>query len=233
VPWPDLEYRLAMRAFMDMAGAAGDALLRLVALGLGLRSPDEPGRLTRDGWHHLRVLRFPAGPHLPSRPDPSHGIGSHTDYGLLIIAVQDEVGGLSVRPPVPGERRPRNWLESESTAGLYERDEPWVGIPPGPHVLSVYPGDVMQFLTGGYVLSTPHKVALADREHHALAYHHEPAFEATLRPFGESAGAELHYGTHFTTMMMRRHPERAATRRILRDGRLGVLERLRAEPLPH
>jgi isopenicillin N synthase-like dioxygenase len=59
VPWPDLEYRLAMRAFMDMAGAAGDALLRLVALGLGLRSPDEPGRLTRDGWHHLRVRTPP------------------------------------------------------------------------------------------------------------------------------------------------------------------------------
>jgi len=233
VPWPDPEYRLAMRAFMDMAGAAGDTLLRLLALGLGLAAPDELTRLTRDGWHHLRVLGFPARPEGAARP-PAHGIGAHTDYGLLIIAAQDAVGGLSVRPPLAGERRPRNWLESESTAGLYEDEEPWVRIPPLPHVLSVYPGDVMQFLTGGYVLSTPHKVALADREHHALAYYHEPAFEATLRPLGET-GEEgtLHYGTHFTTMMMQRHPERAATRRLRRDGRLDVLERLRAEPLPH
>jgi isopenicillin N synthase-like dioxygenase len=230
VPWPDCEFRLAMRAFMDMARGVGDALLRLLAPGLGLPSPDALTRLTRDGWHHLRVLRFP--PHDGSvRGRPPYGIGAHTDYGLLIIAVQDEVGGLSIRPPVPGEARPRNWLGSESTAGLYERDEPWVRVPASPHVLSVFPGDVMQFLTGGHVLSTPHKVALAEVEHHALAYYHEPAFEATLRPLGDPAGEALHYGTLFTTMMMSRHPERAATRRIHRDGSLRVLERLRAEPL--
>ncbi|WP_395111285.1 2OG-Fe(II) oxygenase family protein [Actinomadura sp. SCN-SB] len=233
VPWPDCEYRLAMRAFMDMAGAVGDTLLRLVALGLGLPAPDELTRLTHDGWHHLRVLRFSAEEEGPVTRRPAHGIGAHTDYGLLIIAVQDEVGGLSIRPPVQGERRPRNWLESESTAGLYEDDAPWIRIPPVPGVLSVYPGDVMQFLTGGYILSTPHKVALAGTEHHALAYYHEPAFETTLRPLLDDADRQegLHYGTHFTTMMMRRHPERAATRRILGDGRLDVLDRLRAAPL--
>jgi isopenicillin N synthase-like dioxygenase len=232
VPWPDPEYRLAMRAFMDMTGAAGETVLRLVALGLGLPGPGELTRLTRDGWHHLRVLRFPPRPDAAAER-PAHGIGSHTDYGLLIIALQDEAGGLSIRPPVQGERRPRNWLESESTAGLYEREGPWVRIPPVPHRLSVFPGDIMQFLTGGYVLSTPHKVALADHEHHALAYYHEPTFEATLHPLGEPSGSGLHYGTHFTTMMMRRHPERAATRRIRWDGRLEILERLRAAPLSH
>jgi isopenicillin N synthase-like dioxygenase len=243
VPWPDLEYRLAMRAFMDMARFVGDTLLRLLALGMDLPSPDALTRLTRDGWHHLRVLRFPAADGS-GREHPPHGIGAHTDYGLLIIAVQDDVGGLSIRPPLPGEERPRNWLEYESTAGLYERDEPWLRVPPSPLVLSVFPGDVMQFLTGGAVLSTPHKVALAGVEHHALAYYHEPAFEAMLRPVvgdlpgavsgdpsGEPYGRPLHYGTHFTTMMMSRHPERAATRRIHWDGRLDVLERLRAEPL--
>jgi isopenicillin N synthase-like dioxygenase len=27
-----------------------------------------------------------------------------------------------------------------------------------------FPGDIMQFMTGGALLSTPHKVRLADRE---------------------------------------------------------------------
>nr|WP_251051047.1 MULTISPECIES: 2OG-Fe(II) oxygenase family protein [unclassified Streptomyces] len=37
----------------------------------------------------MRVLRFPAGSRTTER-----GIGAHTDYGLLVIAAQDEVGGL-------------------------------------------------------------------------------------------------------------------------------------------
>jgi hypothetical protein len=102
-------------AFMTQLGAIGEKLLRLTALGLGLADIDPFTSLTVDGWHHMRVLRFPA-----SSAQTSRGIGAHTDYGMLVIAAQDEVGGLYVRPPVEGERRNRNWLETESTAGLFE-----------------------------------------------------------------------------------------------------------------
>ncbi|MCM0677706.1 hypothetical protein NCC78_23905 [Micromonospora phytophila] len=93
VPWPDPDYRLRMRAFMDILGSIGEKLLRLVALGLGLTNLDALTRLTDGGWHHMRVLRFPARSEQTSR-----GIGSHTDYGLLVIAAQDNVGGLYIRP---------------------------------------------------------------------------------------------------------------------------------------
>lgn len=221
-PWPDPDYRDAMAAFMGVLGSVGERLLRLVALGLGLEI-DALTRLTVDGWHHMRVLRFPAASEHVTR-----GIGAHTDYGLLVIATQDDVGGLFVRPPVDGEKRPRNWLDHESSAGVFENEEPWHLVPPEPGVFTVFPGDIMQFLTDGYLLSTPHKVTLAGRERFAMAYFHEPNFQACVRPLADPSGEDyIHYGTHFTNMFMRCYPDRITTRRIHREDRLAVLTRLR------
>jgi len=219
VPWPDLEYRQAMNDFTGQLGEIGEKLLQLTALGLGLRNLDALTRLTRDGWHHMRVLRFPT-----ATPKTARGIGAHTDYGLLVIAAQDDVGGLWIRPPVPGEVRKRNWLPEESSAGMYENEEPWTFVKPVPRVLTVFPGDILQFMTGGILLSTPHKVRMAARERYALAYFHEPNFEAVARPLFDEASEEwIQYGAHFTNMFMRCYPERITTRRIHAENRLAQL----------
>jgi isopenicillin N synthase-like dioxygenase len=224
-PWPDEAYRRSMLAFMDELGGVGERLLRLTALGLGLKTIDALTELTRDGWHHMRVLRF------PDRYEQSgHGIGSHTDYGLLVIAVQDDVGGLYVRPPVEGEKRNRNWLPNESTAGMYDNAEPWTYVKPVPSVLTVFPGDIMQFLTGGTLLSTPHKVELSRRERFSIAYFHEPNFNACVRPLADPLSDEyIHYGTHFTNMFTRCYPERVTTQRIHAEDRLSILARMRED----
>ena len=227
VPWPDGAYKHRMSAFMDQLASIGETLLRLVALGLQLPDIETLTRLTSDGWHHMRVLRFPA-----QSAQTSRGIGAHTDYGLLVIAAQDDVGGLFVRPPVEGERRNRNWLESESSAGMYENEEPWTYVTPQSSVLTVFPGDILQFLTCGRLLSTPHKVKLNTRERYAMAYFHEPNFNAVIRPLTEPAGDDyIHYGTHFTNMFLRCYPDRITTRRIEAEDRLLVLETLRAKAL--
>ncbi|MEV7189812.1 2-oxoglutarate and iron-dependent oxygenase domain-containing protein [Kitasatospora sp. NPDC093102] len=223
-PWPDADYRQRMTDFMADLGSLGDRLLRLTALGLGLPLAALTD-LAEDGWHHMRVLRFPAASATSSR-----GIGAHTDYGMLVIATQDEVGGLFVRPPVEGEPRNRNWLESESTAGMYENQGPWNLVTPVPDVLTVFPGDILQYLTGSTLLSTPHKVRLGMRRRFAMAYFHEPNFQAVARPLIGPVDADdqgIHYGTHFTTMFMRCYPERVTTRRIEQENRLEVLTELR------
>ena len=218
VPWPDAEYRDSMQAFLSALGTIGEKLLRLTALGLGLEL-DALTALTVDGWHHMRVLRFPARSAQTSR-----GIGAHTDYGLLVIAAQDEVGGLYVRPPVEGERRQRNWRPDESSAGMYEHDAHWRYVQPVPEVLTVFPGDILQFLTGGVLLSTPHKVALNTRERFSMAYFHEPNFEACIRPLVDPGSEEpLHYGTHFTNMFMRCYPDRITTQQIVEHDRTQIL----------
>ncbi|HEV8691485.1 MAG TPA: 2-oxoglutarate and iron-dependent oxygenase domain-containing protein [Ideonella sp.] len=225
-PWPDPDYKEAMKVFMAELGVAGEKLLKLTALGLGLDDIDTLTKLTQDGWHHMRVLRFPTVSSKSAR-----GIGAHTDYGLLVIAAQDDVGGLFIRPPVEGELRKRNWLPGESSAGMYENDEPWTFVTPVPNVLTVFPGDILQFMTGGRLLSTPHKVRLATRERFALAYFHEPNFQACARPLFEASDEYIHYGTHFTNMFARCYPQRVTTRRIEEENRWSVLERLQQEAL--
>ncbi|MEV7616859.1 2-oxoglutarate and iron-dependent oxygenase domain-containing protein [Streptomyces sp. NPDC089799] len=217
VPWPDESFRTAMQAYLEAVGTLGEQILRLIALGLDLE-PDHLTRYTREGWHHMRVLRFPARTTTVER-----GIGSHTDYGLLVIAAQDEVGGLYVRPPLEGEHRPRNWRPGESSAGLAEHEPGWRYVTPVPGVVTVFPGDILQFLTNGTLLSTPHKVRLADRERFTLAYFHEPSFDARVQPLTPDANESLHYGRHFTDMFMRCYPDRATTRRITTEGRLSHL----------
>ena len=226
VPWPDPDYKEAMQVFMGGLGVIGEKLLKLAALGLGLPDMHALTRLTRDGWHHMRVLRFPTVSSKSAR-----GIGAHTDYGLLVIAAQDDVGGLYVRPPVQGEVRKRNWLPAESSAGMYENEDPWTFVTPVPNVLTVFPGDILQFMTGGRLLSTPHKVRLSTRERYALAYFHEPNFQACARPLFEDSDECIHYGTHFTHMFARCYPERITTQRMEAEGRWSVLRRLREEAL--
>jgi isopenicillin N synthase-like dioxygenase len=218
-PWPDNAYRNAMAAFMGALGGIGEKLLKLTALGLGLDNMHALTGLTEDGWHHMRVLRFPTVSSTSAR-----GIGAHTDYGLLVIAAQDDVGGLYIRPPVEGEKRNRNWLETESSAGMFESEDPWTFVKPVPRVFTVFPGDILQFITNGYLLSTPHKVRLNTRERFAMAYFHEPNFDAVVRPLGQDAGDEfIHYGSHFTNMFMRCYPERITTRRIIAENRVAKL----------
>ncbi|WCM92323.1 MFS transporter [Acidovorax sp. NCPPB 2350] len=222
-PWPGAGFQRDMTLFMEQLGAIGEKLLHLTALGLrSLGRLDDIHalkRLTHDGWHHMRVLRFPCA--TPS--NQGRGISSHTDYGLLVIAAQDDVGGLYIRPPVEGEARRRNWLPGESAAGMYENEDPWTFVRPTPRVVTAFPGDILQFLTGGYLLSTPHKVKLNTRERFALAYFHEPHFEASIQPLRPQPGdGQIHYGSHFTNMFMRSYPQRITTQRILREDRLNA-----------
>lgn len=137
-PWPNKTYKTRMNQLMDLLGNSGEKLLQLTALGLGLKDPDTFLNLTRDGWHHMRILRFPEVDRTNGNGKKGRGIGSHTDYGLLVIAGQTDVGGLFIRPKVEGENI-KNW--ESSAAGLNENDEKWLFVPPVENTLTVFPGE--------------------------------------------------------------------------------------------
>ena len=136
-PWPSEEYKKQMDQLMKLLGDSGEKLLKLVGLGLGLKDPDALLNLTEDGWHHMRILRFPHVDKTNGKGKQGRGIGSHTDYGLLVIAGQDDVGGLFIRPKIQGESI-KNW--ETSAAGLNEHDDKWLFVPPVPNTLTVFPG---------------------------------------------------------------------------------------------
>ncbi|CAH0035662.1 unnamed protein product [Clonostachys rhizophaga] len=224
-PWPDADLRNPMRAYMDSLGENGEKLLALLEQGLGIPS-GALTNMTQDGWHHMRVLRFPATNDTNGKGKDGRGIGSHTDYGLLVIAAADEVGALFIRPPRENESF-ANW--NTSAAGFKEDDEGWVFVPPVEGVFTVFPGDMMQYMTNSALPSTPHKVGLNIDERFAFAYFHEPNFQAVVKPLpGYDAGQEprggIHYGKHFTDMFIRNYPERITTERLQSEGRYKLLE---------
>ncbi|KAL1615526.1 hypothetical protein SLS54_008931 [Diplodia seriata] len=247
-PWPFKQMRTVMDAYMQYLGDSGEKMLQLIAWGLGLADGNALTRYTQDGWHHMRVLRFPERNNVNGKGKAGRGIGSHTDYGLLVIAAQDDVGGLFIRPPYEGEVV-ANWRES--AAGLAEEDDKWVYVPPVPDVFTVFPGDMMQYVTNSFLPSTPHKVGLNNRERFAFAYFHEPNFSSVMKPLeGFEAGQEpregIHYGTHFTNMFMRNYPKRITADRIRKEDRMKLLDspklrwneipetqNVKAEPIPH
>ncbi|KAG7136030.1 2-oxoglutarate-dependent ethylene/succinate-forming enzyme like protein [Verticillium longisporum] len=223
-PWPDVEMQEPIQRYMDSLGESGEMILKLTELGLDLPEGSLTG-LTRDGWHHLRVLRFPATHATNGKGKDGRGIGSHTDYGLLVLAAADDVGALFVRPPEKDENF-ANW--ERSAAGFKEDDEGWVFVPPAENVFTVFPGDMMQFLTNSVLPSTPHKVGLNIKERFAFAYFHEPSFQAVIKPLeGYDVGQEpregIHYGKHFTDMFIRNYPQRITTQRLVEEGRYDML----------
>ncbi|KAF5540831.1 ethylene-forming enzyme [Fusarium mexicanum] len=118
-PWPDYEMQNPMQRYMQSLGGVGETLLQLTELGLGVPEGSLTN-YTQDGWHHLRILRFPAINNTNGKGKEGRGIGSHTDYGLLVIAAADDVGG--------------------NAAGFKEDDERWVFVPPAENVFTVFPG---------------------------------------------------------------------------------------------
>ncbi|KAH0556609.1 hypothetical protein GP486_005558 [Trichoglossum hirsutum] len=228
-PWPSDAYAAAMQEYMTLLGSSGEKLLQLLTLGLGLADPHALTRLTKDGWHHMRVLQFPAADQTNGKGKSGRGIGSHTDYGLLVLSAQDEVGGLFIRRPIRGENW-RNW--EKSVAGYKEGDDEWSYIPPEPNVMTVMAGDMLQYLTSSFIQSTPHKVGLNTRPRSVFAYFHEPNFSALMKPLPEYAAAGdgnttdspgIHYGTHFANMCMRNYPERITAKRVRVENRMEIL----------
>jgi isopenicillin N synthase-like dioxygenase len=246
-PWPNDNYKNQMNQLMGLLGESGEKLLKLAALGLGLKNLDALIDMTEDGWHHMRILRFPHVDKTNGKGKKGRGIGSHTDYGLLVIAGQDDVGGLFIRPKIQGESI-KNW--QSSAAGLHEMDKNWLFVPPVKNTLTVFPGkisspyfevhhrfnfvagDMMQFLTNDFLPSTPHKVGLNTAERFAFAYFHEPNFSSIVEPLSEYR-EKVHYGTHFTNMFMRNYPERVTAKRVHEENRLSILADLKKDALAH
>jgi isopenicillin N synthase-like dioxygenase len=94
------------------------------------------------------------------------GVGEHTDYGLLTILKQDMSGGLEVK------------TKSD-----------WVTAPPIPGSFVCNIGDMLDRMTGGRYLSTPHRVRnLAEHNRLSFAFFFDPNFNAEVRLINIDAG---------------------------------------------
>jgi len=134
-PWPDrpAELRQLVTRWMDEVTALGRSVLSGIALGMGV-DEDLFDTWCADPTVLFRIFRYPA--RTASDGDGAWGVGEHTDYGLLTLLAQDGTGGLQVR------------IGSS-----------WVHVDPDPVAIVCNLGDMLERLSGGRFVATPHRVA--------------------------------------------------------------------------
>jgi isopenicillin N synthase-like dioxygenase len=168
--WPDIAgFRETVLAYIDALEALGHALMRGCALGLGLDENYFAQHGTADPLLLLRLFNYPTRPVPPNLP-VQWGVGEHTDYGLLTMLWQDDVGGLQVRT-----------------------DQGWVDAPPLPGTFICNIGDMLDRMTGGRYRSVPHRVAVntSGRDRLSIPLFFDPDFATVIAPVpGAGAGQD-------------------------------------------
>lgn len=161
--WPEAvpELRPAVGDFMAKTTRAAHAVMRGVALSLGLDGAYFERTYTGDPTILFRVFHYP-----PARAvDGEWGVGEHTDYGLLTLLAQDDCGGLQVKA-----------------------HDGWIEAPPIPDTLVCNIGDMLDRLTGGWYRSTPHRVRnVSGRDRLSFPLFFDPSFDAVIEPLPERA----------------------------------------------
>jgi isopenicillin N synthase-like dioxygenase len=149
------ELKLAVTAFMAEAEASSHAIMEGVALSLGLDAQYFRRTYTGQPTLLFRIFHYPA-----SAPDRGWGVGEHTDYGLLTLLAQDEIGGLEVKTP-----------------------DGWIDAPPIEGTLVCNIGDMLDRLTGGVYRSTPHRVLnTSGKSRLSFPFFFDPGFDARIVP---------------------------------------------------
>jgi len=159
--WPAIPgFRETVLAYIDALSALGQALMRGCALGLGLPEHYFAEHGTADPLLLLRFFNYPARA-APAGVPAQWGVGEHTDYGLLTMLWQDDVGGLQVRT-----------------------DDGWMDAPPLPGTFVCNIGDMLDRMTGGRYRSAPHRVTIntGGRDRLSIPLFFDPDFDTLIQP---------------------------------------------------
>jgi len=143
------ELRTVVLDYMTAMTRLGQSVLSAMAIALGLGRSWFSENLTSDPLILFRIFRYPplddqvdndSRVHNDdsvegSKNDSQWSVGAHTDYGLLTLLAQDDLGGLQV-----------------------ETAQGWIDVPPRTGTFVCNLGDMLERLTGGAYRSTPHRV---------------------------------------------------------------------------
>ncbi len=159
--------RPLLERYLTSASDVARHVLRGCALGLGL-SADAFLQTTS------RPLSRASLTYYPPQPDTLgpevFGVSPHTDFGVLTVLCQDEVGGLHVQD--------------------YEGE--WIAAPPVPGTLVVNVGDLLERWSNGKLRSTPHRVInRSGRERLSIVVAFDPDFDTLIDPSVSCAHGEI------------------------------------------
>jgi len=153
------QFRETVLAYLAAMTELGHALMLGLALSLGLPESYFAERYTGDPLVLFRIFNYPART-ASSDDEAGWGVGEHTDYGLLTILKQDDIGGLQVKTP-------DGWIEAPPISGSF--------------VCNI--GDMLERLTGGLYHSTAHRVRnVSGRDRLSFPFFFDPNFNAEVAP---------------------------------------------------
>ncbi len=201
--WPNAYPQLEEKAmeWSALMSSIGAELLSAIAVSLELPADyfDEPFAGT-PAWMGKLVHYVGTGA-VPEAG--TQGVGAHADYGFVTLLLQDEVGGLEVKP--------------------YGQDE-WIDVEPIPGALVVNLGEMLEVATDGYLMATIHRVTAppAGVDRYSVPFFWSPRLDATIGrvPLPDHLAAQArgvsddphnpmlsNYGSNMLKGFLRAHPE--------------------------
>ena len=152
LPEQDLPgFRATVTGFLARVGALADELMEVLAVGLGLAP-----QTFRDAFGE-RPLSLAKLISYPPTPPGEAGVNSHHDAGFLTLLLQHGVSGLQALNP----------------------DGEWIDVPPTRGAFVVNLGEMLQSMTGNYLVATTHRV-ISSEPRFSAAYFHGPDLRASL-----------------------------------------------------
>ncbi len=166
-------FKQTVLAYMAAMTDLGHHLMRGLALSLHLPGDFFRNHYTDEPLTLFRIFHYPP---LTTKAleQAQWSVGEHTDYGVLTMLKQDEVGGLQVKSQ--GQ---------------------WLSVPFIPNSFVCNIGDMLERLTGGYYRSTPHRVLNASGlDRYSYPFFFDPNFDAAIRPVPSPLIPEQEKGLH-------------------------------------
>ncbi len=145
-------------------------VLSALALGLG-RSPDTFTKAYEKPLGRGQLVYYPEmteGDFTAER----FGAAAHSDFGVLTILMQDQLGGLQIAA----------------------KDGSWIEAPPIPNTFVCNIGDLLEIWTGGVLKSTVHRVInRANEARYSIPIFCDPASDTAIDPslFGVESAAPI------------------------------------------
>lgn len=157
--WPDLDgFRPALEAYNEAMCGLGRRLMNIALQAAEITDTSILSAFdTPTTW--LRLLHYPPQP--SSIAGDLYGSAPHTDFGCLTLLVQDDVGGLQVKTPAGN----------------------WVDVPKRDGTFVVNVGDMLNRMSNGRLLSTPHRVInRSGRERYSCPFFYDPHVQTVIEP---------------------------------------------------
>lgn len=152
------QFKETVLEYMEQMTQLSHRLMSLISMSLGLEEDYFFKHYTNDPTLLFRIFHYPPVSEQNVLTHP-WGVGTHTDYGLLTILKQDDCGGLEVH----------------SKNG-------WMAVPPMANTFVCNIGDMLDYLTNGRYLSTPHRVRnTSGKERYSFPFFFDPGFAAAIQ----------------------------------------------------